>query len=307
MNYRIANRVFLYTVLSTFALVLLYALWTAFSGVEMSIILNNILSELVVLIPAVAVVLYHGDSLGTVIPLRPIKFPSLLLTILYVVLLYPLVTFVNALSMLFVENTVMEMSDQILGLPFWQILLFVGIFGPFVEEVVFRGILLQSYQRTGRIIGSIILSSVFFGLMHLNFNQFAYAAVMGIMFALLVEATGSVLTSFLAHACFNSAEVVLLYISSGTIDEAESYLDDLSFGNEMLIYIGVFFILAMIGTALALCVAYKISEIEGRKEFFASIPKCKKKGYKLITVPAVASVILSVGYMVVMEFLLDAV
>jgi membrane protease YdiL (CAAX protease family) len=278
----------------------------AYSGGDMSIIMNNVLSELVVLIPAVAVVLFHGEKLGTVIPLRFIKFQSFLLTILYMVLLYPLVTFVNALSMLFVDNTVMEVSDQILGLPLWQVLLSVGLFGPFVEEIVFRGILLQSYQRTGRIIGSILLSSVFFGLMHLNFNQFAYAAVMGIMFALLVEATGSVLTSFVAHSLFNSIEVMLLYLSSDALDEAESYLDKLDLGNELLISIGIFFILAIIGTSLAVCVAYKISDIEGRKLFFSSIPKCKKQGYKLITVPAVVSVVLSAAYMIVMDFLLDA-
>ncbi len=305
MNYKIANRIFLYSILSTFVLVFLYAIWYAASGGEMSVIMNNVLSELVVLIPAVAVVLFHGERLGTVIPLRPVKFSSFLLTLLYMVLLYPLVSFVNALSMLVVDNTVMEMSDQILELPLWQILLCVGLFGPFVEEIVFRGILLQSYQRTGRIIGSIILSSVFFGLIHLNFNQFAYAAVMGIMFALLVEATGSVLTSFMAHAFFNSVEVLLLYISSDTLGEAESYIDQLDLRSELLISIGVFFILALIGTSLAVCVAYKISDIEGRKLFFSSIPKCRKQGYKLITFSAVLAVVLSAMYMFVMEFLLD--
>ncbi len=304
MDYRKANRVYLYAIVSTMALTVLLAIWVNVGAGDFDIIVNNFLSEMVVLVPALAVVLYHGEKLGNVIIFKRIKIRSILLTILYVLLLYPLVTLVNYISMLFVDNTVLAISDQILSLPFWQVLISVGIFGPFVEEVVFRGVILQSYQRTGRIVGSILLSAFLFGLIHLNFNQFAYGAVMGIMFALLVEATGSVLSSFLAHAMFNSVEVALLYISSDAISDAEEYLDNMGIGNEVLITIGIYFILALIATSLAMCVIYKISEIEGRKAFFVNIPKCKKQGYKLITAPLVVAVVVALIYMIAIEVLL---
>ena len=147
MDYKRANRAYLYMIISTLALVLILTVWVFNTGGQFSILANNLLSELVILVPAVAAILYSGDRLGVVIPFRRIKISSALLTVLYVVLLFPLVTFINSVSMLFVDNTVVGLSDQILGMPMWQMFLSIGLFGPFVEEVVFRGFFLQSYQR----------------------------------------------------------------------------------------------------------------------------------------------------------------
>lgn len=303
MDYRRANRAYLYMILSTLALIILLTAWVFSTGSEFSILANNVLSELVILIPAIATILYCGDRLRVVIPFKRIKISSALLTVLYVVMLFPLVTFINSVSMLFVDNTVVGLSDQILGMPMWQMFLSIGIFGPFVEEVVFRGFFLQSYQRTGRIIASMILSSILFGLMHMNFNQFAYGAVMGLMLALLVEATGSVLTSFIAHATFNSIEVILMYATSDLIDSAENMLTELEETNQILLTIGIYFVAAVIFTTLAFCIVVKISDIERRKEFFAGIPKCPKQGYKLITVPLIVAIVIAVTYMIGIEYL----
>ena len=291
MDYRRANRAYLYTVLCTLAFTVLYTIWVIRGGKQLSIAMNNVISEALCLLPVLAVVLYSGDKLGVVIPLRKIKISSALMTLLYTILLYPLVTFINALSMLFVDNTVLEMSDQILAMPLWEMLFFI--------------VFLQSYQRSGRIIASIILSSLLFGMAHMNFNQLAYGAVMGVAFALLVEATGSVLTSFISHMAFNSFEVLLLYAQSDVLDESKSILESGTFKDNILISTGILFIFALIGTAIALCVVYKISDIEGRKAFFAGIPKCKKQGYKLITVPLVIGVTIVVLFMVGTEFILS--
>ena len=304
MDYKRANRAYLYMILSTIAFVIIYSGWIIVTGSEISVIMNNAFCELMILIPALIVVLFSGDRLSVMIPFRKIKISSVLFTLLYTVMLYPMSMLANAISMLFVENRVIDLSDDILKLPMWQMLLSIGLFGPFVEEVVFRGVMLHSYQRSGRIIGSVLLSSFLFGLMHLNFNQFFYGFLLGIMLALLVEATGSVLPSFIAHATFNSLEVILMYKSSGFLDGAESILKgkDLLSG-AILQSIGIYFIIAVIATAIAVCIAYKISEIEGRNEFFAGIPRCRKQGYKLLSVSVVIAVIIAFAYMLYFEFL----
>ncbi len=304
MDYKRANRAYLYMILSTIAFVIIYSGWIIVTGSQISVIMNNAFCELMILIPALIVVLFSGDKLSVMIPLKKIKISSVLFTLLYTVMLYPLSILANAISMLFVENRVVELADQILKLPMWQMLISIGLFGPFVEEIVFRGVMLHSYQRTGRIIGSIVLSSFLFGLMHLNFNQFFYGFMIGIMFAILVEATGSVLPSFIAHATFNSLEVILMYKASGFIDSAESALGmkDMMKG-AILQSIGIYFIIAVIATAIAVCIAYKISEIEGRNAFFAGIPRCRKQGYKLLSVSVVIAVIISFVYMLYFEFL----
>ncbi len=303
MDYKKANRAFLYMILATICFTLLYTVWMIGTMTAMPVILNNFLSEMMIFIPALAMVLFHGDKISVLVPFKKIRIPSALLIPLYVLLLFPLVVFINSLSMLFVDNTVVEMADQILALPLWQMILSIGIFGPFIEEFVFRGVILQSYQRTGRIVGSIILSSILFGMMHLNINQFAYGAVMGIMFALLVEATGSVLSSFLAHALFNTAEVVLMYMEKDVLGQAQEYMDSMEIKNVILISVGIYFVLAVIGTALALCLLVRIANLEKRQEFFASIPKCKKQGYKLLSVPLIIAIVISLTYMIGMEII----
>lgn len=303
MDYKRANRAYLYMILSTLALVLLLTAWVFTTGGALSVTASNILSELMILVPAIATILYHGDRLGVLIPFKRIKISSVLLTMLYVVLLFPLVTFINSVSMLFVDNTIVGLSDEITGMPMWEMFLLIGFFGPLVEEIVFRGFFLQSYQRTGRIIGSMILSSILFGLTHMNFNQFAYGAAMGLMLSLLVEATGSVLTSFIAHATFNSIEVVLMYATSDVLDNAESMLTDMEATGQILLTIGIYFVAAVIFTALALCVVIKISDLERRKEFFVGIPRCLKQGYKLITVPLIVAIVIATVYMIGIEYL----
>lgn len=298
MDYRRANRAYLYMILSSLALTFVIVLWFLTGGGNIPILLNNVISEFMLLIPAIATVLYSGEKLSTVIPFHGIKISSAFYTLIYIVLLFPLVALVNAFSMLFVDNAISEISSDIISMPMWTMLLSIGLFGPFVEEVVFRGVILQSYQRTGKILGSIILSSILFGAMHMNFNQFAYATVMGIMLSLLVEATGSVFASFLAHAFFNSSEVIMMYVEKDAVKEAADYLGvatDSAFTPQ---FFGILFVIAMITTTIALCLVYKISENEGRNVFFANIPKSEKKGYQLVTFPLVVGLVISVGYMV---------
>ncbi len=302
MDYRRANRAFMYMILSTIGLVIILSLWYMNGGNELSILANNVLSEGVVLLPAIAAVLYAGEKLSVLIPIHKIKISSALLTVLYVLTLFPLVAFVNSISMIFVDNTVSAITGEVLSMPMWSMVLAIGIVGPFVEEIVFRGIILQSYKRTGRIVASVILSSVLFGMMHLNFNQFAYGAVMGVMLALLVEATGSVLTSFLAHATFNTLEVFMMYAGGDALENAggaaSDYLDMFGGALSAIIYNAYLFVMAVIFTVLAVLIVKKIAKNEGRKEYFDNIPKCKKQGYKLITLPLILAMIISFGYMV---------
>ncbi len=306
MDYKRANRAYLYMILATYGLIVVVTLWYMVGGGEISVLVNNFLSETVVLLPAIAAVLYSGEKLSVLAPLHKIKVPTIFLTLVYVIALFPMVAFVNTISMFFVENTVTALSDEIIAMPMWTMILSIGIFGPFVEEFVFRGVLLQSYQRTGRIIGSIVLSSVLFGMMHMNFNQFGYGAVMGAMFALLFEATGSVLTPFIAHAFFNSIEVVMLYSSYDFLDSATNLADEYMGEFSELITpfeVGYLFVAAIVFGVVAFFIVRKIAAIEGRAEFFANIPKCRKQGYKLITLPAVIAMTLCVAYMIIYAFI----
>lgn len=286
MNYRSANRGFLYIVCSSILISFIASYWIFFVG-NIPVWANNFVLEMSVLIPVVIVMLFHGEKIFEFLPFKRIKISTVLLIIVFTLLLFPLVSLVNSISMLFVDNTISSISGDIVSLPMGLMLFSMGIFGPFVEEFVFRGFFLQSYKRSGRIVGSILLSAFLFGVIHLNLNQFMYAAVMGVMLALLVEATGSVLASFICHAVFNSLEVLLMYSSKNAIASASDMVDG---GNTLFVSIALLFLISLVTTPLAICLAYKISSIEGRNEEFAGILNGKKQGYKLITIPLIIAV-----------------
>ena len=134
----------------------------------------------------------------------------------------------------------------------------------------------------------------------MNFNQFAYGVVMGIMFALVFEATGSVLAPFIAHGAFNSIEVLAMYIPTAISGEAREAVTRLDINSSNLAALGVSFVGAAVCTVLAICLVYKIASIEGRTGEFEGILKKKGEG-KLVSFPLLAGIAIAAGFMVAIE------
>ena len=59
---------------------------------------------------------------------------------------------------------------------------------------------------------AILLTGFLFGCMHMNLNQFIYAFALGIYLAFLVEATGSIFSSMIAHFTLNATSVVMSFL-----------------------------------------------------------------------------------------------
>ncbi|MCR4649309.1 MAG: CPBP family intramembrane metalloprotease [Lachnospiraceae bacterium] len=78
----------------------------------------------------------------------------------------------------------------------------VGIVVPFLEELIFRKLLIDGTSKYGYAAG-ILLSGLTFGLFHGNFVQFFYATALGILFAYIYAATGKLRYSALLHMGYN--------------------------------------------------------------------------------------------------------
>lgn len=107
-----------------------------------------------------------------------------------------------------------------------------------IEEVVFRGVVLQSLRPAGNSF-ALIVSSLTFALLHGNPVQMPYAFLLGLVIGYFVLVTGSVVTGILAHLCNNLLTVALSYGSllSGISD---SLLSAAVFGVILLLGITVF-------------------------------------------------------------------
>lgn len=296
MNAKKVNWIFLAIVLLNIALVVL--LLVVYPVFELGIVSNLIVSQMIVLVPSLIGVLAARDNLIELAGFHKFKISSALMTVLFTFLFMPLVSLINLISMCFVDNAVAAVSGEILDTPFLVMLALMGILGPLSEELVCRGIIYHGYKRTGTMMQALVLSSMIFALMHMNFNQAAYAFVIGIAMVLLVEATGSIWISILVHITFNSQQVCLMYL----VDYGEQQLmeaQDALTTDMMILAISVYLIIAAVTTSLAGCVLAWIAKNEKREDNLRAIwrtRKFKKEG-KVITVPLLIAIVIVFFFM----------
>jgi len=289
MNTKRANWMFLAIVLSHVGLNLLAVCTPFLDAVARNMALNVIVSEVTIWLPAVLFLLMFGNRPTVFCRIRRIHISTALMTVLFTVLLEPLITLVNAISMLVVENTVAGLSDQVTRLPLWGMLLGIAVYGPFAEELAFRGVIYQSYRQQENRWKALLLSSLLFGVMHMNLNQACYAFVMGIALALLVEATGSMVSAFIAHFWVNGLSTVLMYAMdhvAGGVEELVETAEGSLNGQELLLAISLYVVIATVCTPLAGCVLVWIAGREGHREDLRSLWRSRKiKGARLMSVP----------------------
>lgn len=120
--------------------------------------------------------------------------------------LQPLMMLLSASSTYFFPN---QVADVIAGwgqYPFVVKLFTIAVTPALCEEVVFRGYILSRLESFG-IPKAAFVSGLFFGMMHLDAQQFLYAFVMGVVFAYFVYYTRSIRAGMLAHFFVNALQL----------------------------------------------------------------------------------------------------
>jgi membrane protease YdiL (CAAX protease family) len=117
-----------------------------------------------------------------------------------------------------IKRIVLQLLGPALAACRWYELVVVAALAGFGEELVFRGVLQRCLERwldfggSGRIVG-LIVSNVVFGLLHLMTPTYAVlAALMGIYFGLLLDATepANLVVPMLAHGLYDYLAFLLL-------------------------------------------------------------------------------------------------
>lgn len=302
MNSKKVNWLFLSLILIDLAwialMLLSYLFWD--NPIDIPITANFILSEAFIMLPALLFVLTsrrktRTGSINELLGFHRMKLSSFFMVILFTFLIMPMSTAINAISMLFVDNAVNAVSGDVLQVPFPVMLFLIGIFGPFCEEFVFRGVIFRGYKNTGPVLWAIFWSSLLFALMHLNFNQAAYAIAIGIMFGLLVEATGSLWSSAIAHMVFNSQQVCMMYLLDYL---PESYASETLTQDMLIAAIGPYLIAAAVATPIAVCVIVWLAGNENREDKLRSIWACRKdRRGSFVSIPLIIAIVISLAYM----------
>ncbi len=101
---------------------------------------------------------------------------------------------------------------------FWAFVLFLlstTLFSAFLEEFLFRGVILYSMRRFGDIT-AVIVSTCLYALIQPRMDSMVYAFLMGMIFAYFTLKSGSFLLSFLASFLLKGLDLFLWMIESGT-------------------------------------------------------------------------------------------
>ena len=313
MNSKKVNWFFLTTILLHIFIVVLVVVFRYVYTLD--IITNFVLSSAIIVVPALAFSLSSEDRIHWFdkIGFHKIKWSTAAMIVVITFLMMPLTTVINAFSMLFVENAVVKMSGQILTLSLPTAFFFIAICAPLGEELVFRGVVYRGYKRSGILCQAAVFSALLFAMGHMNFNQAAYAFILGIVLVLLVEATGSLWASVIFHMIFNGYSVLMMYFADRVLQDF--YEQDVlgQTGTEEILYaIGVYLIIAAVTTAVAACAFVWLAKNENRTEYLiASWRERKSARGRMVTAPFVAGAMLCVLYMVLdaglMKWILHAV
>lgn len=141
--------------------------------------------------------------------LRPIASNILVYSI---VCLFGAILCSNALNELmtlpnWLEKDFMAMSHNILGI------MSIALMAPWIEELLFRGAILQSLRNSGYTPQrAIILSALAFGLIHINPAQVVFAFLIGLVLGWITWKTNSLYPAIIGHALNNSLGVAQMAI-----------------------------------------------------------------------------------------------
>lgn len=203
-----------------------------------------------------------GDDMKTALRIRPIHIGSFFLIILLAFTIRPVAGFITLIGDLFFNDfTTTTMTQKVmenLGVSIFTTAILPGL----VEETLFRGVFYSKVRKANPIKG-ILLTALFFGIAHMNFQQFCYAFFLGIVFGLLIEATDSILSSITAHMIFNGSSLLLTYLMSKSgVLSSNTTVSNSSINNLSSIIASI--PMAVIGLILTVILIMAIAYLNGR-------------------------------------------
>ena len=298
------NEIFLMTVAAAVVSSFLIGIVSGiFGGNEM---ITLMLSQLVFFMPSAFYLLENKFDLKETIRLRPIKISTIILLVIFMYLIIPAITLINAVSLKFTTNTIDTTITEIANkYPFIIGILMIAVVPAILEECVYRGVFFNEYRKVSPK-RAVVLSGLLFGLAHMNFNQFIYAFLLGMVFSVVVEATDSILSSMVLHFVMNGTSMATIYAQK-TLEEmglVSSAVEQST--QEIDAYIQSGWLTGFVGAILAFFVLKWIARNEGRSLelellFHKENTRKEEESSKLTTVALWIGIVVCLGIMLLVE------
>lgn len=101
------------------------------------------------------------------------------------------------------DSTWAETQEILVSMPFILQIIATVVLAPIVEEIMFRGMIMNRLMSRFPKWVAVVVSAVAFGVFHLNFTQGIFATLTGLVFGFLYLKTRSILLCIFAHAANN--------------------------------------------------------------------------------------------------------
>ena len=95
-----------------------------------------------------------------------------------------------------------EIANVTTSVSIWMVVIYMVLCAPFMEEYVFRKLIVDRTVRYGQG-AAVLMSGLMFGLFHGNLNQFMYAFTLGMFLAFLYVKTGKLKITIALHMMIN--------------------------------------------------------------------------------------------------------
>lgn len=171
----------------------------------------------------------RGASIRETLRLYPVK-PVVMVKVFFAsVCLVPVILFLNVAMLSLIQTFGQVRTPHIptaTDAPSLILLLFVvAVSAGVCEEVLFRGVMLRSYEQELGRKWSAILVAILFGLFHFNLGNLLGPIVLGLVYAYYVQLTGSIYPAILGHFLNNGLAVLMSFLANNTRDEMMQMLD----------------------------------------------------------------------------------
>ncbi len=276
--------------------------WFNITDSKLMLLISHVITFI---LPAIIYLIITKQSIKDALKLNKLYFKDALLIILLAFVCQPIMTFFSLISQFFFENEIGNFVTEIVASPYIILLLLIAVLPAITEEITIRGVVLSGYEDKNIYLAASI-TGLLFGIMHLDPQQFLYAAVLGFILALVVRITNSIFASALIHFLINGTSITLQKLLSLIQDNAlvMEQASEVSIRNLAIsekIFMAIFYgVIALAFGVAAYFIIRKLAELNIRRGIISrdelSI-KYSKSNERVFNIQFIAIIIVYLLYM----------
>ena len=186
---------------------------------------------LIILLPVLAYLRFNDYSIKDALRLNKINLKHILLTILIVLSSYPVAVFFN-----FIGLTLLNKFTQVRANPipipsnpreYILCFLIIALTPGICEEVMFRGLIMSSYDSFGKK-KAIIYSAILFGVFHFNAQNLLGPIYLGLLFGIIAYKTDSIYPTIIGHTVNNTIALTIGYFATRAEQVVELNMENIN-------------------------------------------------------------------------------